>query len=136
MLLSQTAIYALRCLAILITLEPGERLTGKTLSERTDVPHDYLNKVMRQLGQAGIVRAVRGNSGGFSMNRPSHKVRIADVLNAVDMQLDLGKCAFSTGNCVAAAPCALHAIWSSLQGRVGAWAEDTKLSDIDKTSHS
>lgn len=136
MILSQTAIYALRGLAVLTHLPPGEKLSASALSEQTAVPREYLSKVMRQLAHAGIISAVRGNGGGFSLNRPASKIRIADVLKAVDMRLDLGKCAFSTGNCNVQSPCSLHSIWSTLQKQVGDWANDTFLADIDGPAHS
>ena len=133
-ILSQTAIYALRCLAVLNSLGPGERMPGPRLSEHTGVPREYLAKIMRQLAVVGIVNAVRGNSGGFSMNRPAAKVRLMDVLKAVDMQLEIGKCAFFEGKCKVARPCALHGVWSNLQQKISDWADGTTVADFDQTA--
>lgn len=129
-ILSQTAIYALRALAVLKGLAPGESLAGPLLSERTGVPRDYLAKVMRQLAKAGIVNAQRGQGGGFSLRRAPQKVRLLEVLEAVDTQLSLGKCAFGPGPCDVKRPCVLHGVWSKFQESVGAWARETTIADL------
>ena len=129
-ILSQTAIYALRALAVLKDLAPGESLSGIVLSERTGVPRDYLSKVMRQLSRSGIVRGQRGHGGGFCMNRPPQRVRLLDVLTAVDTELSLGRCAFRVGACNQQKPCVLHGVWSRFQASVGDWASETTVADL------
>ncbi len=129
-ILSQTAIYALRALAVLKDLAPGESLSGSLLSERTGVPRDYLAKVMRQLSRAGIVRGQRGHGGGFCLRRPPQRVRLLDVLTAVDTELSLGRCAFRAGVCNQQQPCVLHGVWSRFQESVGRWASETTVADL------
>ncbi len=130
MILSQTAIYSLRALAVLKALEPGESLSGPLLSERTGVPRDYLAKVMRQLVRAGIVTGQRGKGGGFRLARAPNRVRLLDVFEAVETELALGRCAFGLGACNKKQPCVLHGVWSRFQDSVGGWASDTTLADI------
>lgn len=129
-ILSQTAIYSLRALAVLKAIESGASLSGPLLSERTGVPRDYLAKVMRQLVRAGIVTGQRGKGGGFRLARAPDRVRLIDVFEAVDTELALGRCAFGLGACNKRHPCVLHGVWSQFQERVGGWANDTTLADL------
>ena len=80
---SQTAEYALR--AAVCLSDSGDRsLTTQEIADRTQVPRDYLSKVLRELARAGLVLAQRGKNGGFSLLRPPERVTIYDVVDAVD----------------------------------------------------
>lgn len=130
MILSRTAVYALRALAVLRSLGPEESLAGPVLSQHTGVPREYLAKVMRQLTKAGIVSARRGRGGGFALRRAPQRVSLQQVLEAVDTELSLGRCVFAAGPCDHRRPCVLHGVWSRFQESVGAWAKGTTLADL------
>jgi len=82
-MLSQTVEYALRAM-VRLAQHPAEPQARHLLASTTQVPSDYLAKVMRQLARAGLVRAGRGPSGGFSLAKPGASISILDVVNAVD----------------------------------------------------
>jgi len=129
-ILSRTAIYALRVLTLLARAAPAENLPAARLSNDANVPRHYLNKVMQQLVAAGIVSATRGQGGGFRLARAPRRVRFLDVLDAVHIDLQFGQCAFRAGPCRANDPCVLHGAWSELQGRVEDWAKRMTLADL------
>src|SRR5689334_17783414 len=82
-MLSQTAEYALRAVVHLSTC-PGESVAGPQLAQITQVPAQYLSKVMQSLARGGLVDAQRGKNGGFTLTRPPEDISILDVVNAVD----------------------------------------------------
>jgi Rrf2 family protein len=135
MLLNLTAVYGLRAMAVLASLQPGESLAAEPLAERTAVPRQYLSKVMRKLVVAGLVRGQRGRGGGFMLLRPPGKVRLVDVLKALDLELD-GGCAFGFAQCDPKNPCALHPLWSKLQGSLASWAEGSSLAELQPAARS
>lgn len=130
MLLNQTAVYALRAIAVLAAAEPGGSLTADALSEQTGIPRQYLAKVMRRLVVAELVDSQRGQGGGFTLRLLPDEIRIADVLAACDTQVERDQCAFGFGACDPDHPCALHPIWSRLNESVGAWAEQMSLAHL------
>jgi len=80
---SQTAEYALRAVVSLAD-SAGQPLTTQQIANRTQVPLDYLSKVMQALGRHGLVESQRGKHGGFTLAKPADRLTILDVLNAVD----------------------------------------------------
>jgi Rrf2 family protein len=80
---SQTAEYALRAIVALAD-STGQPLTTQQIARVTQVPLDYLFKVMQTLGRSGLVEAQRGKHGGFRLAKPANRLTILDVLNAVD----------------------------------------------------
>ena len=129
MLLNLTAVYGLRAMATLGGLGPGESLNAAALSEHTGVPQQYLSKVMRKLVVAKLVRSQRGHGGGFSLSRPPAKIALADVLRAIDIELD-GGCAFGYEQCDPGNPCALHPIWTRLQQSLDDWTNSSTLAEV------
>jgi Rrf2 family iron-sulfur cluster assembly transcriptional regulator len=129
MLLSQTAVYGLRALAVLAALAPGEGINGRQLAERTRVPREYLSKVMRRLVLAKLVQSQRGHGGGFRLRRPPAQILVRDVLGALDLELGT-ECAFGYATCNAAEPCALHPLWSRLREGLDEWIGGTTFAQL------
>lgn len=82
-MISRTAEYALRA-AVLLADSDGQPRTGAQISAATQVPVDYLAKVMRELGRAKLVRSRRGLNGGFTLAEDPADISVLDVVNAVD----------------------------------------------------
>lgn len=80
---SQTAEYALRAVVSLAD-SGGQPLTTQQIAHVTQVPPDYLSKVMQALGRCGLVESQRGKHGGFTLAKPADEMTILDILNAVD----------------------------------------------------
>jgi Rrf2 family protein len=80
---SQTAEYALRAI-VTMARDEASAMTAQDISRESQVPLDYLSKVLNSLARAGIVRAQRGRGGGFTLASPASRMTILDVLNAVD----------------------------------------------------
>jgi Rrf2 family transcriptional regulator, nitric oxide-sensitive transcriptional repressor len=81
-MLPKTAEYALRAVVWLAT-NIDRREAADTLAERTKVPRRYLNKVLQELVQAGLVTSQSGPGGGYALAVTPEKVTILDVVNAV-----------------------------------------------------
>ena len=63
---------------------PDGAVTGQRIAAGTQVPPDYLSKVMQALVRAGLVDAQRGKKGGFTLTAPPDRITVLDVINAVD----------------------------------------------------
>ncbi len=90
-MISQTTEYALRAVVWLAQHKEAPQ-TRHQIAEATQTPPDYLAKVMRALGRAGLVKAGRGLHGGFKLARPAESITILDVVNVVDPVQRIRKC--------------------------------------------
>lgn len=82
-MLSRTAEYALRAI-VWLSGHPESSVTGQAIAAATQVPPDYLAKVMQCLVRGGLVEAQRGKNGGFSLVSAPEDITVLDVINAVD----------------------------------------------------
>jgi Rrf2 family protein len=76
--------YALRALIEIGRQSDGTPVSAEEIGRRQDVPHGFLQAILADLRRAGIVRSVRGQSGGWRMQREPSDVTVADVIRAVD----------------------------------------------------
>lgn len=82
-MISQTAEYALRAIVYLAD-QSGEARTIRQVAAATQVPGEYLAKVLGNLKRAGITRAKRGLHGGYTLARSPEQITILDIINVVD----------------------------------------------------
>ena len=80
--------YAVRALLELAARDDG-RATRDELAVAQDIPPRYLEAILGQLRQAGILTAQRGSSGGYTLGRDAERITIAEVSRAVDGPLSL-----------------------------------------------
>jgi len=78
--------YAVRAAVMLATAaaEGEVPVKGEQLAERQDLPVKYLENILSELRQAGIVRSQRGAEGGYWLGVPADEVSVADVIRAVE----------------------------------------------------
>lgn len=82
-MISQTVDYALRAMSHLARLN-GRPATCAVIARGTRVSRSYLQKIMRDLVQAGLLRSFRGPHGGFVLTRDPQRISVLDIVNAVD----------------------------------------------------
>ena len=80
---SQTVEYALRAVVHLAYEAPDARTTAQ-IAEATQVPKDYLAKILQHLSKQGIVATQRGVGGGVSLAKDPVDLTILDVVLAVE----------------------------------------------------
>ncbi len=81
-MLPKTAEYALRAV-VWLAMDTERRAAADILAEHTKVPRRYLNKVLQELVQAGLVTSQSGPGGGYAIAGAPEKITILDVVNAV-----------------------------------------------------
>ncbi|MCW5943449.1 MAG: Rrf2 family transcriptional regulator [Fimbriimonadaceae bacterium] len=106
-MLSRTMEYALRAMVFLAE-RPGQNHPVQAISLETQVPPDYLSKVMRDLGRAGLVRSRPGRRGGYELGRTDlAATSLLDVVSAVEPLDTVERCPLSK-ECHAVELCPLH----------------------------
>ncbi|MFH1370513.1 MAG: Rrf2 family transcriptional regulator [Planctomycetota bacterium] len=57
---------------------------SQTISKEYNIPLEYLLKIMQQLVRANILRSKRGPRGGFMLAKPTAKITLLEIIEAVD----------------------------------------------------
>ena len=57
---------------------------ARGIADEEGLPPFFLAKTLQSLARQGIVRSAKGPTGGFSLATPAKKIRLLDVIAAVD----------------------------------------------------
>lgn len=79
MWLNQQTLDAIRIMAALARSRPGQ-LRAAELAERTGITLTNIQKTAHALGQAGMVTATRGRSGGLRLDTDPAAISIGDIV--------------------------------------------------------
>jgi len=127
---SAKADYAVRAAVELATAEDGALVKGERVAEAQGIPIKFLENILVDLRQAGIVNSRRGPEGGYWLARPAAEVTVADVMRAAEGPLasvrgekpeDLG---------YAGSAEALRDVWVALRAGLRDVLEHVTLADI------
>ena len=88
--------YGLKALAHLATLEAGESVQGLEIAEAHNIPKKFLDAILGDLRNAGIVYAKKGPGGGYMLARPAKEINIGHAIRALDGPLAPIRCASRT----------------------------------------
>ena len=64
--------------------ERGSSVSAPDIAEREGISQKYLEQILTQLKQAGLIRAQKGLRGGYNLARSAEEICVADILNALD----------------------------------------------------
>ena len=84
MRLSTKGKYALIAMAYIARKDFSSKISVSEISNVLDISQPYLEQLFMKLRKASLVKAVRGASGGFSLNRHPKNIRIHEIMEAVD----------------------------------------------------
>jgi Rrf2 family protein len=80
---SAKADYAIRAAVELAAAAPGP-VKGERLAQAQQIPPNFLENILADLRNAGLVASKRGAEGGYWLARPADEISLADVIRAVD----------------------------------------------------
>jgi Rrf2 family protein len=83
MRVSAKADYAIRAAVELAAAGDGP-VKGDRIAKSQSIPSNFLENILADLRNAGIVSSRRGAEGGYWLARPADEVSLADVIRAVD----------------------------------------------------
>jgi Rrf2 family protein len=79
---SARADYAIR-MAVALAIRPDEVLAREYLAHSEGLPVKFVDHVLRQLRNGGLIESRRGRLGGYRLARPAEQISLADVVHAI-----------------------------------------------------
>ncbi|MDD2884981.1 MAG: Rrf2 family transcriptional regulator [Dechloromonas sp.] len=100
-----------------------------SVAERQGISLSYLEQLFGKLRRGQLVDSVRGPGGGYCIARPLDTVTVADIIRAVDEQLDATQCG-GQENCQDEHRCMTHELWSTLNAKMFDYLASVTLADL------
>ncbi|MGH9719416.1 MAG: RrF2 family transcriptional regulator [Bryobacteraceae bacterium] len=84
MLYSRAAEYAIRAFVYLARQPEGQYAMTRTIAQAEQIPGHFLAKILQDLARKGMLRSVRGPSGGFCLRMPAGQIKLLQIVEAMD----------------------------------------------------
>ncbi|MBX5440936.1 MAG: Rrf2 family transcriptional regulator [Solirubrobacteraceae bacterium] len=85
MRITAKADYAVRAAAELAAEAGSDRpMKGETIATNQGIPQKFLENILADMRQAGLVKSQRGVDGGYRLAKDPAEVSVADVIRAVE----------------------------------------------------
>lgn len=127
--------YALKALGILSERGPQQATLIAEMAEQEAIPRKFLEAILRELRQHGLLLAQRGRGGGYRLRKPPEEIALADVIRALDGPLAPVPCLSRTAygrcaECKSEHTCGVRLVLKDLHDATSKVLENTTLADL------
>ena len=123
--------YAVTAILDLALNQSQKPIALADIAERQGISLSYLEQLFSRLRRGGLVSSIRGPGGGYRLGRDASEIFIAEVISAVDENVDTTQCG-GKQNCKDNAPCLTHDLWHDLSNRIQQYLSQISLQDLIK----
>jgi len=127
--------YTLKALAHLATLEPGETTQAMDIAAAHNIPKKFLDAILGDLRNAGIVFSKRGPGGGYMLARKPSDIKIGQVIRTMDGPLAPIPCASRTAyqpcrDCKSVKACAIRLMMTKVRDAMSDALDGLTVADM------
>jgi Rrf2 family protein len=126
---SAKADYAIRAAVELAAAADGP-VKGERIAQAQQIPVNFLENILGDLRNAGLVASRRGAGGGYWLARPAAEISLADVIRAVDGPLANVRGVRSEQVTYAGTAEPLRDVWVAVRASLRGVLENVTLADL------
>ena len=134
-MLTQRSRYALRSMLFLATQPAGGPPVPMTrIAAEANVPRKFLELILADLRDAGLLHSHRGKMGGYVLSRRPHLVSLGEIIRVIEGPLALVPCVSRTAyrpckDCRSEADCAIRHAMMRVRDETARILDGTSLAD-------
>jgi Rrf2 family protein len=133
-MLSQRGRYALKAMLDLARVPHRQPRQVSGIAADENIPRKFLEAIMSELRQAGLVESVRGKLGGYRLVRPAGLITFGEIMRITDGPLALLPCVSHKfyrrcDDCLDERACALRRVMAVVRREVSDVLDRTTLAD-------
>lgn len=136
MKLSTKGRYGLRAMIDLARYGEKEPVSIGSVAARQDISERYLEQLVALLKKAGLVKSIRGATGGYVLAKKEEEISVGDILRALEGSLEPVKCAafYSEDGCTAADGCVTKYVWQKINDSINQTVNEIMLDELVRES--
>lgn len=85
------------------------------IAKDLNIPKEFASKILQSLRDHGIIESKKGKTGGFNLAKPPEKIKLIDVVEAIDGLDVFNTCVLGFPDCNPDNPCPVHDKWGRLR---------------------
>ena len=128
--------YGLRALIDLAQYSEIEPVSINSIATRQGISERYLEQLMTLMKKAGLIKSIRGASGGYVLAKEIEEISVGDVLRALEGNLQPVECAaFSQDDsCEASGVCVTKYVWQRINESINKTVNEISLKQLVEES--
>lgn len=91
--------------------DPTAVVSASCLADNLRLPVTTVSKILKTLGDSGLVSSVRGADGGYHLGKAAATIHVTSVIEAMEGDLAMTECCESTNLCSMGSSCAMRDNW-------------------------
>lgn len=107
--------YGLQAILYLASKNDKEYFSAREIARDLKIPKEFISKILQSLVNFGIVGSKKGKNGGFYLAKSPNKIRLIDIVEAIDGLDVFTTCVLGFPECSSDAPCPVHTEWGRLR---------------------
>lgn len=88
---SKTSDYAIRTV-LYLAMNQRRYCSAGEIQAAMGVPAMYLNKITKRLKSAGILKAVQGHNGGYTLLKEPDQLSLYSILSLTEQSMEISRC--------------------------------------------
>ena len=123
--------YALRVMIDLASRQTDSYVPLKDIAERQQISKKYLEIIVKELVNAGLVTGASGKGGGYVLAKKPEEYSVGEILDVTESSLSVVAClAKDAPECPRASTCKTLPMWTEYEKMVHDFFYSKKLSDL------
>ncbi|MGA9405899.1 MAG: Rrf2 family transcriptional regulator [Bacteroidota bacterium] len=132
LIFSRQCEYALQAVLYIALKPEGEMSSIKEMTKKLDIPYHFLGKILQNLSRKGLLRSLKGPTGGFALGMPAKHITLFHIVEAIDGADFTTKCVMGFPQCSGKSPCAIHEHWASLREGIYKMLVNKQIAEVAK----
>lgn len=130
--LSTKGRYGLKAMLDLAFHYNDSPISLKVIAKRQHLSENYLEQLIAILRRAGLVNSVRGAQGGYMLSKPPEKIKVGEIIQALEGTLAPVDCVRENGNlkCEKFDQCVSRIVWIKIRESTSKLLNSMSLADI------
>jgi Rrf2 family cysteine metabolism transcriptional repressor len=122
----------MRAMLDLAEQNEGKLVLLKDIAERQEISKRYLEHMMTQLRDRGLIVAERGAGGGYRLARAPDEIRLDEIFEALEGELAPVDCVRDAAVCRRSEDCVVRDLWCDMTEAMRVVLEGQTLADLKK----
>lgn len=107
--------YGLQAILYLASRNDKEYFSAREIANDLRIPKEFISKILQSLVNYGIVGSRKGKFGGFFLAKSPNKIKLIDIVEAIDGLDVFNTCVLGFPECSSDVPCPVHDKWGRLR---------------------
>lgn len=132
MMFSTRTTYGLRAMIRLASHKGKTSLSLPNIAKQEGISLGYLERLFVDLKKAGLIKAIKGAKGGYSLTKSANQIKVFKIIKALEGKMSLFHCLDEKGTiyCNVGCNCGVTKVLIKVQQAINKTLKNIKLNEL------